>query len=136
MQGRVAQPKQTDIPIENPQANHVTEPIDNIYRSEGIPTELFQMFSLDLATASPSDITKLKDISNWVMDGEMFTGDGLLKVREMMERIPQQTKNRHEAVWNLLKLQNEIDVTRKEIIDMEKRKSALMDQGYNHRRPY
>lgn len=135
-EARIAGGDAVQIAVPNPEANHATTPIDNLHMAEGIEKEVLQMFGIDVATTDMSTLTKMRDISTYAMDGEMFVGDGMMKLREMIERVPPHIKDKHETIWNLISMQRKIDMKRKEVIDMEKRKASLMSMGQDHRRPY
>lgn len=132
---RSAGRQSTSLPTESPPVKHTTEPIDNLHRAEGIPKEVFKMFEVELMHASPDTLTKLKDISTWAFDGQTFVGDGLMKLRDMVERISPTQKNKFEAVWNVISLQRKIDLARREVVDLEKRKIAIYGDGRSTSHP-
>lgn len=126
----------TEIPITNPQANHATEPIDNLHLSEGIPTDMLKLFEIDLLTTTPDALNKLREIAQWAFDGQTFIGDGMMKLKTFIENMPTQMNNKYEHVWNMIALQKRIDAKRAEVEDLELRKQALYSMGADHRRPY
>ena len=125
-----------EVPIHNPKAGHATEPIDNLHLSEGIPKEMLSLFEIDLTNTDLDALSKLREISDWAFDGQTFIGDGMIKLTELVEKIPSHIKDKHNHVWNLVRLQKQIERKRNEVNDLESRKEALMRMGSDHRRPY
>ena len=113
---------------------HATGSVESYYATK-IPGDLIQMFGIDEKTASIPTMDKLRDIARWALDGEMFVGDGLVKVREMLDKIPSSQKDKHVSVWNLIAMQKKIDEKRKEVVDLEKRKIAIYGDGRLFRHP-
>ena len=132
MPGRIAQ--STVEPSAPTIREHVTEGI-SVNKAEGIQPELLKMFSVDTKNLDASLITRLKDISAWAMDGETFVGDGLMRVRAMIDKLPTLQKDKYNAVWELISLQRNIDESRNRTIDLEKRKIAIYGDGRSLRHP-
>jgi len=126
----------TELPGTPKPVNHATEPIDNLHLSEGIPSDVLKMFEIDLMTTDTETLNKIREISEWALDGQTFVGDGMMKLKNLIESMPTQMRGKHESIWNHIKLQKRIEGARKELHDLELRKIAIYGDGRPQMRPY
>lgn len=95
---------------------------DGTLQWEGVPVDLYRMFSLEMGTLPQKDISQLKDIYEWAKTkcDEPTIGNVLQKLSRLENELgaPSLGEHRFTKMWTFAKMSKQIE-------EIDKRRDAL-----------